>query len=155
MRKAVPASDPLMPILAKTPKAAQAILTLTGGTKPTKITATTKGGAQALTAAEASAALTVFQDIATAEGTTVTVTYDFGISDLSSTGPEIVVIAEVRSGDAPAEVTEGTTLSLVLEGEATPIEGVTFEQVAGQVGKYRALVDPAKLSKPFKVRATR
>lgn len=138
-----------------TTEAAQAILKLTDGTAPTRITATTKGGAQVLTAVEASAALTVFQGIAKAEGTKVTVTYDFGISDLSSTGPEIVVFAEVRSGDAPAEVTEGTTLSLVLEGEATPIEGVTFEPVAGQTGKYRALVDPTKLSKPFKVRATR
>ncbi|MGN0856199.1 MAG: GDSL-type esterase/lipase family protein [Candidatus Spyradenecus sp.] len=138
-----------------TTEAAQAILTLTGGTTPTTVIATTKGGAQVLTAAEASAALAVFQDIATAEGTTVTVTYDFGISGLSPAGTEIEVIAEVRSGDAAAEVTEGTTLSLVLEGEATPIEGVTFEPVEGQAGKYRALVDPAKLSKPFKVRATR
>ncbi|MGN0885824.1 MAG: GDSL-type esterase/lipase family protein [Candidatus Spyradenecus sp.] len=140
-----------------TTEAAQAILTLTQGTVPTTINATTKGGAQALTAAEASAALAVFQHIAeaTADGATVTVTYDFGISDLSPSGTEIEVIAEVRSGDAAAEVTEGTTLSLVLEGEATPIEGVTFAPVAGQAGKYRALVPPAKLSKPFKVRATR
>lgn len=139
--------------------ATREVLALTGGTAPAVIEATTKAGTQLLTAAEASAAMELFRDIATVAegeaGKVLTVAYDFGISAMTPQGTEIEVIAEVRRGADAAEIAEGTTLSLVL-ADGTPIEGVAFSPVAQPDGsvKYRARVNSALLMQPFRVKAS-
>lgn len=118
-------------ITAWTAEAVKVIRKLTGGIQPTTVTATTKAGTKSLTAAETSAALALFEDIATVteDGATVTVAYDFGIDWMALTGSDLILCAKVQQSDAlGATLPETTTVTV----EASTDDGQSWQAVSAE-----------------------
>ncbi|MGN1325400.1 MAG: GDSL-type esterase/lipase family protein [Candidatus Spyradenecus sp.] len=116
---------------AWTAEAIKVIHELTGGIQPTTVTATTKAGTKPLSAAETSAALALFEDIATAteDGETVTVAYDFGIDWMALTGSDLILCAKVQQSDAlGATMPETTTVTV----EASTDDGQSWQAVGAE-----------------------
>lgn len=116
---------------AWTAEAVKVIRKLTGGIQPTTVTATTLAGTKPLSAAETSAALALFEDIATAteDGATVTVAYDFGIDWMASVGSDLILCAKVQQSNAlGATLPETTTVTV----EASTDDGQSWQAVSAE-----------------------
>ncbi|MEG2465665.1 MAG: hypothetical protein RSB14_06575 [Kiritimatiellia bacterium] len=119
-----------------TPEAARELAvmaTKAGATSVTSVTAKTATGNAAggtpLSAAEASAALGCFSNIASASVTsnaaTITITYDFGISALAPTadgnGLSVTAAVQGASGGTPATFAAGVVAQLYADNGADPV----------------------------------
>ena len=97
-------------ITAYTEATVAKIIKASKGVTPQAINATTRNGSVKLTAEKLNNVMVVFEPLVTIEGTTVTVTYEFGISDAVTRDGNLVVTAKIGGG---AAYNDGVTVAVV------------------------------------------
>ncbi|MEG1933961.1 MAG: hypothetical protein RR133_05195, partial [Kiritimatiellia bacterium] len=121
-----------------------------GATSVTSVTAKTATGSTSgklLSAAEASAALGCFSNIASASGTTIAIVYDFGISALVPTTEGWTVTAAVQGASGTsATFADGVTVQLYAEGNT---DSIASTKVSGTASQTVELTVPTENSASF------